>query len=94
MFSRIVAVMLAATTIAASAYAGCSCACVNGRMQPLCTNALDVRPICPATTCSVPSAGVAPVQPSFVPPLGTKRCEQKQVTNPYSGAMEWKSVCY
>ena len=33
------------------ASAGCICQCVDGHMQPLCTNAIDLPPICPPTIC-------------------------------------------
>lgn len=78
---------------ASAVSAACQCACVNGRMQPLCANKVDLPPVCPVAVCPVPRVGVAPMAPVGVPPLGTKRCEQKLVTNAY-GAQEWKSVCY
>lgn len=33
------------------AKAACVCRCVNEVMQPLCDNAIEIRPICPPTVC-------------------------------------------
>ena len=77
-----------------NAVAVCQCVCVNGEMQALCTNSLDIEPICPPAICPIAPAAIQPIQPLTLPPLGTSECEQEQVYNAYTGQYEWKTVCY
>ncbi len=77
---------------ALSAEAGCVCRCVNGRMVPLCTSSLDIPPPCYGI-CAPPPPSIQPIQPPRIPPIGTSRCRQAQVLNPYTGQYEWRTVC-
>ena len=54
-----------------AASAECICQCVNGHMQPLCQNAIDLPPICPPTICPIMSPSIAPINPPTIPPIGT-----------------------
>ena len=44
-------------------YARCICRCVDGQMVPICTNIIDLPPICPPTIC--------PLVPPSIPALTT-----------------------
>jgi hypothetical protein len=39
--------------LTSQARAECTCQCVNGRMQPLCSSSLDLPPICPPAICPI-----------------------------------------
>ena len=80
--------------VSADAMAVCQCACVGGQMQAICTNALDLEPICPPTICPIVPAAIQPIQPLTLPPLGASRCEQEQVYNEYTDEYEWQTICY
>jgi hypothetical protein len=73
--------------------ASCVCRCVEGEMQPLCSSAIDLPPLCPATVCSMAPPAVAPIQNPVIPPLGTSTCSPQQVMNPATNQYEWRSVC-
>jgi hypothetical protein len=95
MLAGIVALVLAAGLLAIMpAHATCVCRCVNEVMQPLCDNAIEVRPICPPTVCPIAPPSVAPINPPRVPPVGTQQCVQRQVLNPQTHMYEWRTVCY
>ena len=79
---------------AVPASAACVCRCVNEVMQPLCDNAIQVRPICPPTVCPIAPPSIAPINPRRVPPVGTQECVQRQVFNPQTHMYEWRTVCY
>ena len=72
------------------ASAACTCQCVDGKMQPLCSSAIDIAPpcigICPVT---VPSVGIAPL---VVPPVGTTSCRPAQVCDQF-GNCRVQQVC-
>ena len=74
-------------------YAACSCQCVNGQMQPICNNSMDMPPMCPPTMCPMTPPSVAPISPSTMPPLGTSQCSNEQVLNQYTRQYEWKRIC-
>jgi len=75
------------------ALANCVCSCVNGAMQPLCTSAIDLPPICPLSNCGIVPPSIKPIQPLGLPPLGTTRCDQVQVMDPGTGQYQWRTVC-
>ena len=74
--------------------AACVCRCVNEVMQPLCDNAIEIRPICPPTACPIAPPAIAPINPPRVPPSGTQQCTEQQVLNPHTMTYEWRAVCY
>lgn len=89
---RTVALMVLMGT-AGDAGAACVCRCVGGQMQPLCSNSLDIPPICPPTICPLTPPSIAPIDTPSIPPIGTSFCRQRQVLDPYSGSYEWRRVC-
>ena len=78
--------------LAPQAEAGCTCQCVNGQMQPLCDNAIDLPPICPPTICPIMAPSIAPLQAPRLPPLGTTSCRQARVCDQF-GNCRWQEVC-
>jgi hypothetical protein len=79
--------------ITTNTFGNCVCRCVDGEMTPICTNAIEVRPICPPTVCQIVPPSVQPINPPTVPPVGTSQCQNKQVLNPYTRQYEWKMIC-
>ena len=73
--------------------AACVCRCVNGHMQPLCDNALEVRPLCPSTICDMVPPSMRPLTTPMVPPVGTQHCAPQQVLNPHTRQYEWRTIC-
>ena len=88
-----VMVGLVVVLISTPSSAECVCRCVNGQMQPLCQNAIDLPPICPPTVCNITPPSLVPIQQPRVPPIGTTGCRQAQVQNPRTGQYEWREVC-
>lgn len=82
--------LLLASSIAARA--ACECQCVDGRMQPLCDSAIDMRPMCPAMLCPMAPPSLAPIAPQTLPPLGTTQCRQARVCD-VMGHCGWQEVC-
>jgi hypothetical protein len=82
-----------AAFIDSEAHAACTCQCVNGSMQPLCTSSIDLPPICPVQLCPLTPVGIPPLPGVGLPPLGTTECSQQQVMNPYTRQYEWRRVC-
>ena len=70
----------------------CTCECVDGAMQPLCSNAIDLPPICPPRTCPLATPSIAPINPPTVPPLGTSACRQARLCDQF-GNCRWQQVC-
>lgn len=84
---------LALTGLAVIAYADCYCTCINGRNQPVCERAFDVRPVCPPKVCPIEPPSIRPINPPTVPPVGTKVCYQEMVWDHNFGKYVWKQVC-
>jgi hypothetical protein len=76
-----------------NSFASCQCVCVEGQVQAICSNTLDVRPICAPRVCPIPPPSIQPIQQPRVTPVGTKSCTQKQVYNEESRRYEWKEIC-
>ena len=74
-------------------FARCSCECVGGNVVPICQNATDLQPICPARICPLTPPSISPLQNPSLPPLGTSNCQQQQVLNPATGRYEWRNLC-
>jgi hypothetical protein len=81
-----------ALMMSVAARASCTCQCVDGQMQALCSSALDIRPICPSRICPIAGPSIAPINPPTIPPLGTSSCRQAQVCDPF-GNCRWQQVC-
>jgi hypothetical protein len=81
-----------ALLISAPAEAACTCECVDGEMQPLCSSPLDIPPICPPRICPIVGPSIAPINPPTLPPVGTWSCRQARICDPY-GNCRWQQVC-
>jgi hypothetical protein len=92
--------MLRILTVAAllvlpfAAEAGCYCACMNGANQPICSSAIDVRPICGPAICPIEPPAISPILPLKIPPLGTQTCVPQQVWDQNLRQYVWKRICY
>lgn len=74
-------------------YANCSCKCINGRVEALCDNSYEIKPICQASICPLSAPSIAPMSPSTLPPIGTTQCDMEQVFDDYQGRYVWKEIC-
>lgn len=92
--NRLVLSILTILLISNVSNASCVCSCVNGQNIPICSNSIDVRPICPPKVCPIVPPSVAPINTPRVPPVGTSQCTQHQVYNSYTGRYEWRQLCY
>ena len=79
--------------ISTYSFGNCVCRCVNGEMTPLCSNSLDLPPICPPTICPIVPPSVQPISPLYIPPIGTSQCQNKQILNQRTGQYEWRLIC-
>lgn len=80
-------------TVVTPARADCVCRCVDGQMQPLCSNTIDIPPVCMPTVCAIAPPSIAPITPPSIPPLGASSCSPRQVQDPDTGRYEWQRVC-
>jgi hypothetical protein len=80
-----------AASFTTSAEAACSCQCVNGKAQALCSSALEIPQ--PCVQICPPAVPSATILPPVVPPPGTQQCRVQQVLNPYTHQYEAKQVC-
>jgi hypothetical protein len=78
---------------ATPAEAACSCACVDGQMRAVCSNAVELAPICPPAICPIAPPAVRPITAPQLPPPGASNCRQAQVMNPWTNRYEWQTVC-
>jgi hypothetical protein len=85
--------VIAALLAAGAAQASCVCRCVDGEVQPICSSAMDMSPMCAPRMCGKPAPSIAPMQAPQMPPMGTQQCRQVQVRNPYTHQYEWQTVC-
>jgi hypothetical protein len=74
------------------AEASCTCQCVDGEVQPLCSSSMENPPICPPRICPIAAPAIAPIQLPTIPPLGTSSCRQAHVCDFY-GDCRWQQVC-
>ena len=86
-------VVLLCVVVVPTAQAGCVCRCVNGVVQSICTNALDIAPICSPTVCPITPPSIAPIPAPRVPPIGTSSCRMAQVYNQRTMQYEWRELC-
>jgi hypothetical protein len=80
-------------SLSGSAFASCECACVNGKVEPICTSSIEVKPYCAPTICPAPPPAQAPATLPAIPPPGTSSCKLDQYWNPVSNQYEWRRVC-
>ena len=77
-----------------NSFAYCSCECVNGQVQALCSSSLDIKPICAPRICPIVNPSIKPFDPIKIPPIGTQTCTNMQVYNQYTYTYEWEEICY
>jgi hypothetical protein len=87
----LIIVALALCAFSSQLQAGCTCQCVNGQMQPLCSSALDIAPPCMGI-CGPVAPSIAPINPPTIPPVGTTSCRQAQICDQF-GNCRWQQVC-
>ena len=83
---------LFASLFASEAFANCYCRCVDGASRPVCTNNLEVPPICSQQNCAV-APSVQPVQPLDQSIGGSPMCDSVEVFNRRTGRWETRPVC-
>ncbi|HKU54911.1 MAG TPA: hypothetical protein VJP60_06075 [Rhizomicrobium sp.] len=74
-------------------HAACQCACVDGQVQTVCQNAIDLKPICSPQICQLVPPSLRPIQAPTIPPIGTSSCAPQQVFNPSTRLYEWRTLC-
>ena len=77
----------------AHSYASCECACVNGKVEAICTMANEIKPYCASRICPAALPSLAPAMQENLPPSGKTSCEMKQVYNEIAKKYEWKRIC-
>ena len=80
--------------LSSSAYSACTCECINGEVQAICSSSLDLPPICASRICPLVPPSIASLDSLTLPPLGTSHCTNMQVYNSYTYQYEWEEVCY
>jgi|GEM_PF-1643183 len=78
---------------AGPAAAECACRCVGGEVRAICSNPLELAPICPPAACPPAPPELRPLAPPRIPPPGTEACAERQVLNPWTGRWEWRTLC-
>ncbi|WP_146216778.1 hypothetical protein [Glaciecola sp. KUL10] len=73
--------------------ASCTCSCVNGEVQPLCTSRLAIKPICSPRLCPNAPLTIKPIKQQNTPPIGSKSCSLYQVYNESKEKYEWEELC-
>lgn len=71
----------------------CRCACVDGKVQAVCTSAIAIRPICTPRICDIVTPSIKPIDTPTIPPIGTNKCDLKQVLNEKTHEYEWQRLC-
>ena len=89
---RILVIMaFALCAFSSQVQAGCTCQCVDGQMQPLCSSSLDIALTCMGI-CGLVVPSVAPINPPRIPALGATSCRQAQICDQF-GNCRWQQVC-
>jgi len=93
-FTQLILAVSVTSAFATNTYAECRRAHVcddygqNCRYQDICDNALDLPSVGLNPLPALPSMQVKPLPSLELPPLGTSKCEYKQVNG------QWQNVCY
>ena len=93
---NIMAIALAAASVAWSgpAAARCECGCINGQLAVICRGSTQSAPLsCAPRVCPAPQPSAPPVVASSAPPPGTTQCIMAQMLNPKTSQYEWVEVC-
>ncbi len=87
-------VLFIATSAFSQSTEECQCACVNGNVKAICTSTLAIKPICAPRVCDIVPPSIKPIDTPTIPPIGTDKCDLKQVLNEQTHEYEWKRLCY
>jgi hypothetical protein len=87
--------LLAASLVLAAcpARAECACRCVEGEMRAVCSNPVELAPVCPPAVCPIAPPAIRPIEPPMIAPPGASRCAPRQVLTPATGRYEWRTLC-
>jgi hypothetical protein len=86
-------ILIAVLTLPLAAHAACTCTCMNGRNQAICTIPGELQPICGPAICPIQPTSITPIQPLRIPPLGTKSCKPEQVYDYGQRRYVWRTIC-
>ncbi|CAH2796201.1 MAG: hypothetical protein CPDRYMAC_4486 [uncultured Paraburkholderia sp.] len=53
------------------AHAECECRCMSGQNRPICSNAMELPPLCAPSACPLEPPSIQPLAAPQLPPLGT-----------------------
>ncbi|MEX2650369.1 MAG: hypothetical protein WD673_15280 [Alphaproteobacteria bacterium] len=76
------------------ARADCTCVCMNGTNQPLCTNTLEVAPYCPPIICPFDSPNATSGTAHRTEKFGATNCYPQLVFDSWTNQYAWQQVCY
>lgn len=76
-----------------AAPADCACRCVGGAMRAVCSDAVELAPLCPPAICPLAPPSVRPVESPMIAPVGASDCRPRQVLDPVSLRYEWRTLC-
>ena len=77
--------------VPASAFAMCTCECVDGAVQVLCDDSQGTAPRCPSRAC--PPAPPSTPPPPMGSPAGASACRPVQMLSPLTETYEWRQLC-
>lgn len=89
----LILVVFSIVFVSSDVWSRCTCVCMNGENQPLCTSTMDLKPICPPKICPIETPSIQPIAPITLPPLGTEECRMEQVYNQNTAQYQWMQVC-
>jgi hypothetical protein len=72
----------------------CQCACVNGKVEAVCSSTIAIKPVCAPRVCDIVPPSIKPIDTPTIPPIGTDKCDLKQVLNEQTHEYEWRRLCY
>jgi hypothetical protein len=72
----------------------CQCACVDGKVEAVCSSSIAIKPVCAPRVCDIVPPSIKPIDTPTIPPIGTDKCDLKQVLNDQTHEYEWKRLCY
>ena len=90
----VISLLFISVNLNSTANASCTCECVNGQVEAICSNSMELRPLCAPRLCPLVNPSLKPLDSLTLPPLGTTTCTNMQVYNPYTYQYEWEEICY
>ena len=73
--------------------AACSCRCVDGKAQAVCSSSTDIPPLCQSTDCGIAPPPKTPYDVREPAPIVKPGCETKQVYDPQTRTYAWEQIC-